>query len=135
MKRFIFSFLALVLMLLVAACSDNGSEKLAKACEEMNTICPVNVPMVGTVNSFTVEDSMLVIVCDVTNKDLSYDILKADENNVRNQIKPAIANMTRGKFFDLLREANAGICYRYQWQDGKSLDIPFTFEELEEIAK
>lgn len=134
MRRFIYSILMLATIIIVSACSGNGSKKLDMAAEKMNSICPVEVPMVGTVNSVVVDDNNIVIVCDVTNVNLTYDI-KTNEDSVREQVKPAVINMTHGKLFDVLREANAGMVYRYQWPDGKKVDIGYTYAELEEMSK
>lgn len=135
MRRFIYSILTLATIIIATACSGNGSKKLDMAVEKMNSICPVGVPMVGTVNAFVVDDNNIVIVCDVTNENITYDDIKANEDSVREQVKPAVINMTHGKLFDVLREANAGIVYRYQWPDGKKVDIGYTYAELEEMSK
>lgn len=135
MRRFIYSILTLATIIIATACSGNGSKKLDMAVEKMNSICPVEVPMVGTVNAFVVDDNNIVIVCDVTNENITYDDIKANEDSVREQVKPAVINMTHGKLFDVLRETNAGIVYRYQWPDGKKVDIGYTYAELEEMSK
>lgn len=126
--------MSVVLLALGVACSS-GESKLQKAVTQMNELCPQKVLNVGEVSQFVIDDNNFTIVCEVSNKDITYDNMKkAVDQSIREQLKLTIANLSRGKLLDLLREGNTGICYRYSWPDGEKLDIVYPFDEVETLA-
>jgi len=135
MKIFYKALMSALFVILVAACSGNSGSRLDEACKKMNELCPQEVPSVGTVTEFVIDNNMLTIVCNVTNKDITYADMEADKDNIREQIKKTVATISRGKVLDILREGDTGICYRYVWPDGKNLDISYSFTEIEQLTK
>ncbi len=135
MKNFYKAIMSALLVILVAACSGNSGSRLDEACKKMNELCPQEVPGVGTVTEFVVDNNMLTIVCNVTNEDITYADMSADKDNIREQIKKTVATISRGKVLDILREGDTGISYRYVWPDGKNLDISYSFTEIERLIK
>ncbi len=125
--------LSVIVLALAPACSKSDS-KLMQVVAEMNELCLQKVPMVGEVTEFTVDDNNLTIVCSVTNKDITYDLMSKSVDQVREQLKQTIANLSSNKLIDILREGDTGICYRYLWPDDQKLDIVYPFAEVEALA-
>lgn len=97
--------------------------------DEIKNQLPIAVTGIGELNSVYAEGNDLVFATDASARYLDYDVIKRNDN--KNMIGDNILIMiSQLGIIDDLHTTKANIVYRFEWNDGKKVDVKFSNSEI-----
>ena len=129
MKKFFF-VLALFLTIF-CSCQNKDANTIANKLHDAQTLHIVGV---GEINTISAEDNDLIFSTDASARHLNYDIINKEDskymigdNAITTLFKLGIADEVIGSDINLV--------FRFQWNDGKKIDVRFSPSEIQSRAK
>lgn len=116
----------ILLCVIFSSCTSNNADAIAKRLQSSQTIA---VPGIGEINAISAEGDNLILTTDASARHLNYDIIKKEDSKhmIGDNAIVAIFSLGVG---DAVLDSNINLVFRFQWNDGKHIDVIFSHSEL-----
>lgn len=124
-------FLFIVLIITFSACKNSAT----RITEKLQNSQSIAVPGFGEVTSYSAEGNDIILETDASARYLNYDIINNDtygKQRIGDNVATAIFSLGIG---DDVLDSNTGIIFRFQWSDGRRVDIRFSPSEIQARAE
>lgn len=124
-------FLFIVLIISFSACKNSA----ARIAEKLKNSPSIAVPGFGKVTSYSSEGSDIILETDASARYLNYDVTNNDTSGkqlIGDNVVTAIFSLGIG---DDVLDSNTGVIFRFQWSDGRCVDIRFSPSEIQARAE
>lgn len=133
MKK-LFNILIAAFMLVAVASCNNAKDDLAGAAKEANTECPMDLGLLGTLNSIEYDEDENVVVYNVTINENIYSHDGYDADTIKRGMLnglDASGDPATAEFIKVLKEARANIKYAMHFpKAGITESITLTYSQI-----
>lgn len=116
----------ILLCIIFSSCTSNNADTIAQRLQNSQAI---SVPGIGEISAISAEGNDLILTTDASARYLNYDIIKKNDSKHMIGDNAIVAIFSLGVGDDVLN-SNINLVFRFQWNDGKHIDVIFSHSEL-----
>lgn len=124
-------FLFIVLIISFSACKNSAT----RIAEKLQNSPSIAVPGFGEVTSYSAEGNDIILETDASARYLNYDVVNNNIDSkqlIGDNVVTALFSLGIG---DDVLDSNTGVIFRFQWSDGRRVDLRFSPSEIQARAE
>lgn len=135
MKKFLLCLLAVLMTVPALSAESSSYDDFKRGIVGVNERCPIDYSPLGYISSIVLTESprQLTYTLEVTDESAVYEEYCAQQQQFRQYVSQAMCRQSMRFFIQTCIEYEVAFCFRYKWNDGKTMDILFTPGELNAI--